>query len=46
MDSNLVAIFETVFNVVYLLVVWGLVALMACRYSQVEASKKTLPACS
>jgi len=41
-DSNLVAIFETVFNVVYLLVVWGLVVLMACRDSQVEASKKSL----
>lgn len=42
MDSNLVAIFETVFNVVYLLVVWGLVVLMACRISQVESSKISL----
>jgi hypothetical protein len=41
-DSNLVAIFETAFNVLYLLVVWGLVILMAARYSRVEAEKKSL----
>jgi hypothetical protein len=38
----MVAIFETVFNVVYLLVVWGLVILMACRFKQVEAGKKAV----
>jgi hypothetical protein len=41
-NSNTVAIFETVFNVVYLLVVWGLVLLMACRYRQVESGKKAV----
>jgi hypothetical protein len=41
-NSNLVAVFETVFNVVYLLVVWGLVILMACRYQKVEAGNKAV----
>jgi hypothetical protein len=38
----MVAIFETAFNVLYLLVVWGLVILMAVRYAQVEKGRKSL----
>lgn len=40
MNSNAVAIFETAFNVLYLLVVWYLVILMASHYKQVEPTNK------
>ena len=42
MDSSVVAIFETGFNVVYLLVVWALVILMAVKLKKVAG--KNLPA--
>ena len=40
MNSNTAAIFETVFNIAYLLVVWGIVILMALKYKIVPVEKK------
>ncbi len=40
MNSSLVAVFETIFNVVYLLSVWFLVILMAVKLPKVQAKNK------
>lgn len=37
MNSSVVALFETLFDVVYLLLVWGMVILMTVKMSQVKA---------
>jgi len=42
MNPNVTAIFETVFNVVYLLTVWYLVILMAVKLPKVQAKNKTV----
>ena len=42
MNSSVVALFETLFDVIYLLLVWGMVVLMTAKMSQVnEADRKT-----
>jgi hypothetical protein len=38
MNSSVVALFETIFDVVYLLLVWGMVILMTVKLSQVKAA--------
>jgi hypothetical protein len=40
-DSNIAALFETIFDVVYLIVVWGLVALMASRMASVSTKNRS-----
>lgn len=42
MNSSVVALFETLFDVIYLLLVWGMVILMTVKMSKVnEADRKT-----
>ncbi|MRS04001.1 hypothetical protein EG832_12395 [bacterium] len=42
MNSSVIALFETLFDVVYLLLVWGMVILMTLKMSKVnEADRKT-----
>jgi hypothetical protein len=38
MNSSVVALFETLFDVIYLLLVWGMVILMTVKMSQVKAA--------